>query len=246
MTANIMMVTYNRLDLTKRTLNNLFDTTKYPFRLIIIDNNSTDGTKEYLKNLNPNCLSYNYHFNEQNLGIASGRNKALLIADQYNDQWLATIDNDVEFPTNWLNECIEIINANPNFNIGVNMEDVKYPIINQNGKTFQFKKDGNLGSACMVFHRKLHEKIGFFYGYENRYGEEDSDWGMRSRLAGYQLGYIQQPGNHFGVGDLDTGEYRKFKDECRSKNIAKFQQRCYAYMNKQIPIYVPFNELKCQ
>ena len=214
MTATIMLTTYNRLSLTHRTFNSLFGTTKTPYRLVITDNGSTDGTVDYLKSLKVNeyCLSYDLHLNAENLGIARGRNRCLKLADKHKTEYLATIDNDCEFPDNWLFKCIDIISVNPTLSIGVNMENVQYPEITLNKKTFQLKQQGNLGSACMVFNRMLHERIGFFTTEYEKYGEEDSDWGFRARLAGWKLGYIQENGNHFGVGELDTGEYRKFEE----------------------------------
>jgi GT2 family glycosyltransferase len=241
----VMLVTYNRLNLTKRMLDNFFSATTSPYRLIIVDNGSTDGTTEYLKNINhniTNCQDILLHFNEKNKGIASGRNKCLEIADQYNDPYLATVDNDVEMPMNWLQDCIDIMEKTSNFYIGVNMEDINYPLTTLNGKIIQYKNAGNLGSACMVFPQKLHHDIGFFYGYETLYATEDADWGMRSRLAGFHMGYLQQNGIHFGVGDVDTGEYREWKTACHAKNLAPFQQRCRDYMSGKIPIFSPYYE----
>lgn len=243
MNCSIMVVTYNRLELTKRALESLFNTTAN-YRLIVVDNGSTDGTTTWLKTMKKERqgrgTSVDLYFNKDNMGIAVGRNQGLQIADQHNDPWLATIDNDVEFPDGWLDSCLDIISANTNFSIGVNMEDVEYPLLTKNEKTFQLKKQGNLGSACMVFPRRLHSAIGFFTTEYEKYGEEDADWGFRTRIAGYQLGYITTKGIHFGVGELDTGEYRKFKDDCRTKNIAKFHQNCRAYMSRQKSIVIPY------
>lgn len=47
----IVLVTYNRLGYTKRTLRALWDTIEVPYYLVIADNASTDGTKEYLEGL---------------------------------------------------------------------------------------------------------------------------------------------------------------------------------------------------
>ena len=63
MTASVMMVTYNRLELTKQTLDNLFKNTKYPINLIIIDNNSTDDTVNYLNDLQSTNSNVNIQLN---------------------------------------------------------------------------------------------------------------------------------------------------------------------------------------
>jgi glycosyltransferase involved in cell wall biosynthesis len=47
----IVLITYNRLAYTKRTLRGLWDTIEVPHYLVVVDNNSDDGTQEYLKTL---------------------------------------------------------------------------------------------------------------------------------------------------------------------------------------------------
>jgi GT2 family glycosyltransferase len=242
---SIMMVTYNRLDLTKKMMQSLQDTVGLSFRLIVVDNGSKDGTVDWLKQLSPDprfCQGVHTHFFEENQGIAIGRNQGLLIANKYKDPYLCTVDNDVEFPHHWDFQCIAIMQANPKYSIGVCFEEPPHYLhpLTRNGQTFQYKSKGNLGTACMMFDRELHDKIGYFTTEYERYGEEDANWGFRARLAGYNLGYITQPGKHLGVSELDTGEYRTFKDECRKKNVAKFQQDCYAYSSGKKPIYIPY------
>lgn len=237
--TSIMLVTYNRLDLTKRMLDSLIKNTDSPYRLIIVDNGSTDGTVEWLKDFSLNKTFPIYlHFNNKNLGIACGRNRAMKIADQFNDPWLSTVDNDIEFVPNWLSKCLDVLKANSKFAIGLNMEGVNYPIMSLNGKNVQFKKSGNLGTACTVFPRSLHEAIGFFVSY-GLYGEEDSDFFIRARVVGYSMGYLIENGIHFGCGENDIGEYREWKTKMHAENLPKFRQACMDYYHKKIPIYVP-------
>lgn len=238
------MVTYNRLELTKRMLDSLFANTDSPFRLIIVDNGSTDGTVEWLKSMprrNSLCQSYDFHFNEKNLGIACGRNRAMKIADKYNDPWLSTLDNDIELVPNWLSKCLDVLSANSKFAIGLNMEDIEYPLMTMNGKQVQFKKAGNLGTACTVFPRDLHTAIGFFNTEFGLYGEEDADYFIRARVVGYRMGYLPEKGTHFGVGELDTGEYREWKTEMHAVNLEKFRATCHLYHQKKKPIFAPYS-----
>jgi O-antigen biosynthesis protein len=242
--VSVMCNTYNRLELTKTTFKSLFEKTDHPFRLIVVDNGSEDGTIEWLKDFkhnNPFCQSIDLHFNEKNLGIASGRNRCLKIANQYNDPWLSTIDNDIEFIDGWLTKCIDFLLVNPNFSIGLNMEDVNYPIQKFNGKEIQLKSKGNLGTACTVFPRDLHNKLGYFVSY-GLYSCEDSNFYIRSRVVGYKMGYLPENGIHLGVGDNDTGEYREWKHKLHQEAVNKFKADCYLYYNKQKPIYQPFME----
>lgn len=247
--TSIMVVTYNRLELTKRTLKSLFENTHSPFRLILVDNGSTDGTVEWLKEgselnklvwSNNNCLGQDIQYNEDNMGIAIGRNQCLKIANKYNDEWLSTIDNDIEFIPNWLGKCVDIIKDNKNFVVGLNMEGVKYPVLKKNGKTFQYKREGNLGTACTVFNKDLHSKIGYFTTEFGSYGEEDADYFFRARLVGYEMAYLEETGKHLGEGELDQGEYREFKTKCHAQNLSQFRKNCAAYARRQKSTFIPF------
>lgn len=44
----ICLITYNRLEYTKRTLRALYKTAELPYYLVVVDNASTDGTRDYL------------------------------------------------------------------------------------------------------------------------------------------------------------------------------------------------------
>jgi GT2 family glycosyltransferase len=231
------MVTYNRLELTKQTIQNIIDKTPELHNLIIVDNGSTDGTVDYLKTLDSYLI-----LNSENKGIGRGRNQALLYADNLGTDWYCTIDNDVDFPEGWLSDCIGILDNNKSYGaIGVNFEDKTYPLVTSGGYTFQNKPQGNLGTACMVFKKQLHKAIGFFKEY-NFYGLEDSDFGMRARFFGFNLGYIEKNGTHLGVGKYDTGDYRKFKTFQHDSKVAEFQNNCSLYANNKLSIYVPYQE----
>ena len=248
MTTSIMFVTFNRINFTQRMLESFFKNTTSPYHLIIVDNGSTDETKNYLSTIAhshtvwPACQGVELLFNENNKGIAIGRNQCLKIAAQFNDDYLSTLDNDIELPVNWLEDCLDIIKANPNFAIGMNMEGSSYPTSTINGKTFQVKPDGNLGTACTVFSKNLHKGIGYFCTEYGQYGEEDADFFFRARMLGYKMGYLPQMGTHFGEGPEDTGPYREFKTKQHTDNLAKFQKNCHAYRNGSKPYFIKFSE----
>ena len=164
--------------------------------------------------------------------------------DKWDDEWFATIDNDVWVPEGWLSEAISIMKANRQYgSIGVNMENRIYPMVTLNGCEFQTKPQGNLGTACMVFNRSLHKMLGYFNHLDyGKYGEEDADWGMRTRVVGLRLGYIKNSGKHIGEGELDVGEYREFKTISHKKNLPKFNENCRAYANRQKALYIDFSD----
>jgi GT2 family glycosyltransferase len=245
-TTSIMLVTYNRLELTKRMITNFFQVTTSPYHLLVVDNGSKDGTVEFLHELDKSvptfCQGVKFLFNPENKGIASGRNQGLKLASQFSDPFLSTLDNDVELPMGWLGDCIDIIKANPMFAVGVNMENVMYPLKTINGKTFQVKPMGNLGTACTVFPKKLHQQIGYFATDMELYSHEDADYFFRARMLDYQMGYLKEMGLHFGDGALDVGEYREWKTECSKKGYPVFQRNCYLYNSGKKSYFLPYSE----
>lgn len=246
----IMIVTYNRLELTKQTISSLFETVDYPFRLVFVDNNSTDETVEYLKSLElmvdrvDNFKGMSLRINKENQGIAIGRNQGLVDANKTDATWYATLDNDVLLPKGWASECIDILTKCPMYaKIGVNFEGKKYPEITLNGKTFQTKRQGNLGTACMVFNKKIHKLIGFFNHLDYKYyGHEDADYSSRIKSLGLQIGYIKSNGTHIGEDGDNGGEYREFKNEYHAKNLAKFYENSRLYMAKKKSVYIHFED----
>ena len=46
---DVILVTFNRLNFLKHTVKKIYERTRYPYRLWIVDNNSTDGTQHWLK-----------------------------------------------------------------------------------------------------------------------------------------------------------------------------------------------------
>ena len=70
MKLSIITLTYNKLKYTKKYVESLFKYTK-DFELIIVDNGSTDGTREYLQSLNNVKLI----FNDENIGFSKGNNQ---------------------------------------------------------------------------------------------------------------------------------------------------------------------------
>ena len=155
-----------------------------------------------------------------------------------------TIDNDVLFHDGWLDECIDILKANKHFGaIGVSFEDIIYPLIKANGYEFEYKAKGNLGTACMVFHKSLHKMLGFFsMDYSQFYGLEDSSWGNRIIFAGLKLGYLKTHGQHLGVGENDVGEYREFKTKEHDSHLQQYYKDYGLYASGQKSLYIPFKD----
>lgn len=111
----ICMITYNRLYMTRKTLKSLKETITIPHYLIVSDNNSVDGTREWLqeqKNLGvvDDILlnSDNYYPGKAcNLGWDQGL-KSYPQAD-----FMMRVDNDMKFYKGWDKQAIKYYKAFP-------------------------------------------------------------------------------------------------------------------------------------
>lgn len=103
----IVIVTYNRINLLKECVEHCIRQTYRPSRIIIIDNCSTDGTKEYLADLNRDQENINVIHLEQNTGGAGGFYRGLVEATKTDIDWVMLIDDDAILDYN----CME--NMNP-------------------------------------------------------------------------------------------------------------------------------------
>lgn len=226
-----MLVTYNRLNLTKLTFESTLLNTGMRYNLVVIDNNSSDDTVSYLNDFNSELiLSKKIVKLNENMGIAYGRNMGLKVMnDFYGDtDYCCTLDNDVVCPGNWLLDCCLVLDSSKVIGAcGVNFEGTKLgsTTIKTSCKNvdISIKPQGNLGTACMVFRKSTHDKIGYFEGYE-KYGHEDALFGYKIRQLKYNLAYLKTSGEHLGVGVEDSGEYRDMKNKYWDINMKKFQK----------------------
>lgn len=85
--VSICIPTYNRKDYLKETLESVFAQTYKDYEVVIVDDGSTDGTGEMIKN-----SSYNVRYYwQENAGDASARNKLVELAQA---EFITFIDSD--------------------------------------------------------------------------------------------------------------------------------------------------------
>ena len=101
-------ITYNRLELTKRTVESFYSKTSVDYHLFV-DNGSTDGTQEYLKKFDRILLDKNY-------GITEAFCLAVSKLDGYD--YILKLDNDVETVTDdIIAKMVAFLDKNPSYAI---------------------------------------------------------------------------------------------------------------------------------
>ena len=105
MHVSVIIPTYNRKHTLKRAIQSVYIQSLPPFEIIVVDDGSNDGTKEWVKQKYPD-IKYIY---QKNSGVSSARNKGIKIA---RGDWIALLDSDDEWLPNKLNEQINKIKSN--------------------------------------------------------------------------------------------------------------------------------------
>jgi len=104
--VSVVVLTFNNLKLNKICIRSILEKTAYPnFELIIVDNNSTDGTVDYLNELNECRLSnVKVILNKENLGFAAGNNVGIKASD---GDYVILLNNDTIVTRGWITALVK-------------------------------------------------------------------------------------------------------------------------------------------
>ncbi|MGX6441633.1 glycosyltransferase family 2 protein [Neobacillus sp. K501] len=107
--VSVVLLAYNNLEYTKECVESILENTHgVEYELILVDNGSTDGTKEYFDSIEGAKV---IHLKE-NLHIVKGFNIGLMAAE---GKYCAAVCNDFIFAPNWLNNLILCIESDPSY-----------------------------------------------------------------------------------------------------------------------------------
>lgn len=183
------------------------DRLTYPnYRIIVVDNGSTDGTAEAVRALYPDVELI---VNPRNLGFQGGFNAGLRCALETGADFAFVMNNDTLVQPDILDELIKYAQpadvgmlspkiyyfAEPDriWTVGGDRHPITFEMVNKGenqmdrGQWDQVIERDYLIGCAMLLKRSLLEEIGLFdVGYHPIY-YEDADLCMRARQAGYRL-----------------------------------------------------------
>ncbi|PID30478.1 MAG: hypothetical protein CR982_01090 [Candidatus Cloacimonadota bacterium] len=103
--VSIIIPLFNNLNYTKNCINSILENTNYPnYEIVIIDNNSTDGTREYLNGLKNNLTNVKIILNSENRGFGIANNQGAKISE---GKYLLCLNNDTMVTKGWLSELLK-------------------------------------------------------------------------------------------------------------------------------------------
>ena len=203
--VSIVVLTYNNLELNQYCIDSILNKTAYPnFELIILDNCSTDGTVEYLKELDKKQdPRVNVIINENNSGFAGGNNIAI---EQSTGDFIMLLNNDTVVTRGWLTNAVKHMSNDPKCGmcgsvtnsigneamIGVNYKNIQ----ELESFAFQYTRKHNnelytdvdrLAMFCTLIRKEIMEKYGKLDENYQVGMFEDDDYAQVVESAGYNL-----------------------------------------------------------
>ncbi|MBJ6801049.1 glycosyltransferase family 2 protein [Geomonas propionica] len=201
MRVSVIIVNWNGLGHLPECLDSLQQQTFRDFEVIVVDNGSSDGSVSYLKQ-RPEVRLVPF---QENVGFAAGNNATLPVS---RGEYLITLNNDTKAEPDWLEKLVRVADRHPeagmvgcrimNYHERERVDSLGMAICsdgmsrgNFRGRRFaelavEDEAEILFPSACVALYRRaMVDEIGFFDGDFFAYCE-DSDLGLRGRLAGWQ------------------------------------------------------------
>jgi GT2 family glycosyltransferase len=241
MTVDIIMINYNNLDFSRMTIVSLFKNTEYPFRLIIVDNASTEeGTKEYFDSVKEKYPNTIVHYCQwETSGFAESNNIGLKYS---NSEYVLLLNNDIIFTdSKWLENMVNCMIEN---NASIVSPKLLYPngTIQFAGGTFdqqlQWLHIGRFESkskysvtrevpavtfACVLIKRELLGE-GLDEGYW--IGQfEDLDFCCRVRSRGHKIFYCADVSVYHYESATILKKIPSLLNEVANRNARRFYER---------------------
>ncbi|MES1262154.1 MAG: glycosyltransferase family 2 protein [Acidobacteriota bacterium] len=212
--VSVTIVTYNSGRFIKRCLESVLDQ-NYPFtEIIVVDNNSSDGTVDILEPFEDRCRIV---YNDENIGFAAAQNQAIGLS---NSEWVLTLNPDVLLLQGFLEALVNAGSLDPRvgtvcgklLTMTAGFDFPEEPLVDSTGIYFtpnlRHLDRGSLQvdnghfrnyeyvfgatAAAALYRREMIEDIaiaGEFFDTDFFVYREDADVAWRSQLMGWKCLY---------------------------------------------------------
>jgi len=192
--VSIIIITYNGKQLLEKCLESLFKINYNNFEVIIVDNNSTDNTIEFITKNYPSIIIIKL---DSNKGFAEPNNIGTKTAK---GEYFLFLNNDTVVTPNFISSMIEVMELDRT--IGICQSLLLKPdgsldssgdfidklgvVYNSKTKSNEIREISSARGASMLIHKELFEKLG---GFDETFfvSFEDVDLGWRTWILGYRV-----------------------------------------------------------
>lgn len=202
----VIIVTYNGMQWLDKCLNSVYESS-VSLDAIVIDNGSTDGTQDYIKE---NYSQVKFVQSQENLGFGKANNIGLQYALEHNYDYVYLLNQDAWIMPDTVDKLINIHKKNPNygilspFQIQANMQFLdkifvsgvcSYPSNSYllDDLYFNRLKDIYVVPLVMAAHwlisKECLQQVGGFSPTFPHYGEDDN-YANRTLYHGFKIGIV--------------------------------------------------------
>ena len=234
MKVSVVTPNYNGERFLKAFFESLNDDSELIGEVIIIDNGSSDNSKEYIKN---NAFNFPVKLieNSENLGFAPAVNQGILNAE---NEYIFSLNNDTEVKKGSIRQMVDLISSsNDIFSVQAKMlqynnkdliDDVgdEYNLLawtkktGENHKSDEYLEVREIFSSCAgaaLYRKSLLEELGMFDDNFFAY-MEDVDLAIRSKINGYHNLLCPQA-IVYHIGSATSGSrHNEFKVRLAARN----------------------------
>ncbi len=256
--VSVVVVTFDGLVFTRLCLESLLENTRdTDFEVILVDNNSTDGTQEYLHEMKRRFQNVRVILNDTNKGFAKANNQGL---QEARGKKLVLLNNDTIVPPGWLARLVAHLDdlsvglAGPVTNrigneaeivtsyrtYGELLEFAEGCASRHAGMCFEIR---TLCMYCLGMRRDVFQKLGPLDEQFEIGLLEDDDYSMRAHMAGYRVVCAEDVFvHHFGQASFGslfaTGEYGRILEANRKRYEEKWGVPWEPYTRRQSDDYL--------
>jgi len=253
--VSVIIVNYNGKELLEKCLESLFKVEYDNFEVILVDNNSTDETLEFVTKNYPSIIIIKL---DSNKGFAEPNNIAAKIAK---GDYLLFLNNDTVVTPNFISEMIKVTENDKK--IGICQSLLLKPdgsidssgdfidklgvVYNSKTKTNEIKEISSARGASMLIQKKIFENLG---GFDEKFfvSFEDVDLGWRTWILGYRVVLIPTSiVYHFGGATIKKIKseiaFHGFKNQLTMK-ITNFEPALAFKKTMQFFVIYGIHELK--
>ena len=223
--VSVIIPNWNGKEFLKTCLDSLKTQTFREFKVILVDNGSTDGSIEFVRENYPEVKIVAL---DKNYGFAKGNNIGMEEALKNEEiKYIALLNNDTEASPHWLGELTQALNNNSDIGFCASkiLRFYNRQIIEEAGHAFcrygfayklgvgeedkgQYDNSRMVFSACAgaaIYRKSMIEEIGLFDEDFFAYFE-DLDLDFRAQLRGYKCLYVPMAVvYHIGGGTAKWG-----------------------------------------